>query len=118
MSALDRKKAREAIELWDSETMLMSVEDLLDALEACVVPAPQPTIDRDALLDMLRDALGQHRLDSSVAVGALTDRVLALVRPVEPDPRIARIEALVSATNDWEDVNVVDLRAILRDGAS
>jgi hypothetical protein len=119
----------------------------LDRLEACVVPAPQPTIDRDAAERYVReqivmpmtthkaavDALlalvrpvEQQTIDRDVAAKYLVsnhgmrraradevvDRILALAgRPVEPDPRIARIEALIEPYQG--EVRVAAIRAIL-----
>lgn len=87
MNALDREKAREAWHRY--ETGHMSTEEYLDALDACVVPAPQPTINRDALqsarrriavLYMAGSGGEAAALDLRLAIDEL-DAVLALGRP-------------------------------------
>jgi hypothetical protein len=76
MSALDRDKAEAAL----LRSGFEADDTLLDALEACVVAAPQQTIDRDALEAALRAWL-EARPEETFQQGAT--RILALVRPVE-----------------------------------
>jgi hypothetical protein len=109
MSRLDRAKARAYLisqfGLPDLPDEIGEAE--LDALEACVVPAPQPTIDRDALRDELRAARARRDWELEAAV----DHVLALVRPVEQqtiDREQLVAELRGSLEEDYEDFMSAD----------